>query len=117
MIRVDAFLDRERTSEYKCFDFVREVWLDTFGEDVGEKLRKFMGAVADRKFVLSDIKHCRKLAAPVDPCFVLFQRDLRLPPHVGIWCQGRVLHLGPSGAQFQPIDVVARRHPRVTYFL
>lgn len=116
-IRVDDFLDRERGPQYKCFDFVREVWLESFGEDVGQKLTAFLGEVSTRKFKLSDIKKCRLLKAPVDPCFILLQRDNRLPPHVGIWHCGSVLHLAATGAEFQPLDVVARRYLRVSYFL
>lgn len=116
-INVDSFLDRERGPQYRCFDFVREVWLASFGEDVALKLTAFLGAVSTRKFKLSDIKHCVRLDKPVDPCFVLLQSDLRVLPHVGIWYQGKVLHLAYTGAEYMPLEMVARHYRRVSYFL
>jgi hypothetical protein len=117
MLRVDDFLDRVRTPEYKCFDFVREVWLATYGEDIGIKLQAFLGSTVNRRFTLSDVKRCKRLYIPVDPCFVLLQSDMRLEPHVGIWHKGSVLHLAAVGVEFLPLEMVARRYQRVSYFL
>lgn len=117
MIRVDDFLDRVPSAQYKCFDFAREVWLASFGEDMGDKLKGFLGAASSRRFVLSDIRKCVRLDAPVDPCFVLMRGGKNVIPHVGIWYQGRVLHLSGTGAQYMPLKMVAWRYPRVDYFL
>lgn len=117
MIVVDNWLDRVYTRDYKCFDFVREVWLASFGEDVGNKLTNFMGAVSDRRVVLSDAKRVTILLRPEPPCFALFQRrGVRTPPHIGI-CHGNgILHLAGTGAQFFPLDVVGRQYHKVTFF-
>jgi hypothetical protein len=117
VIRVDDFLDRVRGPQYRCFDFVREVWMLSFGEDLGTKLKNFLGSVSHRRFTKDDLKQCKALDEPVDPCFVLMQRGGKMPPHVGIWYMGNVLHLGAGGAEYQPLSVVARRYPRVSYFL
>ena len=117
MIKVDDFLDRVRGPNYRCFDFVREVWLCSFGEDIAVRLKGFLGAMSQRKFLLSDIKQCKRLKAAVDPCFILFQSDNSLVPHVGIWYRGKVLHLAAGAAEYQPFDVVAKRFTRVSYFL
>jgi hypothetical protein len=118
VIYVDRFLDRVRSKDYRCFDFVREVWLESFGEDIGTKLHAFANSkVADRRIKPSEVRKCHTLAAPVDPCFVLMQRDNRLEPHIGIWYKGNVLHLAGTGAQYLPLEAVAFRYTRITYFL
>jgi hypothetical protein len=114
MIQVDRWLDRTRSQHYRCFDFVREVWLATFGEDVGDRLKHFLN---ERQFALSDIKKCKVLNKPVDPCFVLMQRDRRIEPHIGIWHRGKVLHLAGTGAQYLRLEAVAFRYTRITFFL
>jgi hypothetical protein len=97
---------------------VREVWLESFGEDVGLKLTAFLGSVSQRHIAVSDVKKCVRLDVPVDPCFVLLQPEIRQTlPHVGIWHQGRVLHLGAKGAEFMLLHLVVRRYRKVSYFL
>lgn len=116
-IEVDAFLDRVYAVDYKCFDFVREVWLASYGEDVGDKLKGFLAAVSERRVKLSEAKSVKILDKPESPCFVLLQRKgAKTPPHIGIWYDGEVLHLGPSGAQYFPLPVVARQYQKVTFF-
>jgi hypothetical protein len=116
-IKVDVWLDRVYTQDYKCFDFVREVWLASYGEDVGDKLQGFLAGVSDRRVKLSDAKRVTILEQPESPCFVLLQRKgAKTPPHIGIWFDGAVLHLGATGAQYFPLPVVARQYQKVTLF-
>jgi hypothetical protein len=102
---IDEFLGRMPGPEYNCFDFVREVWLKMKHEDIAEhKLKRLAGPFRNRKWTVSGMKMFQELTNPVDPCFVVMQRP-RAQPHVGIWTDGRVLHLKQSGVEFQPLDV------------
>ena len=116
MIHVDSFLDRVPHAGYRCFDFVREVWLASFGEDVGDQLAGLDGSPRDRKLIPSELRLFRRLDAPVDPCFVVFQRH-RTVPHIGIWYRGSVLHLAASGAQYTLLHFVSRPYSKVSYYL
>lgn len=115
-IVVDKYLDRVPTDEYKCFDFVREVWRDAFGVDVGDQLKALAAALTERKLVGSDLRTCEKLKAAVDPCFVVMQRK-RTVPHIGIMCEGEVLSLTGNGATYDKLKNVARRYGKVSYYL
>jgi hypothetical protein len=113
---VDAFLDRVPGPNYKCFDFAREVWRESFGIDVGDQLKTLSGALSDRRVVPSEMKGFAKLSEPVDPCFVVFQRA-RTTPHIGVWHAGRVLHLqGGASAQFSRLEDIARRYTKVSFY-
>jgi hypothetical protein len=105
---VDPFLDRVQTREYNCLDFTREVWLDMTGEDITARLTGLVGAFVDRKPNLSGVKSFKRLPGPISPCIVVMQR-FHFIPHVGIFWNGRILHLTNRGVQFQPL-VVARQY-------
>ncbi len=116
-INVDRFLNRVPTLRYKCIDFVREVWLDAYGEDIAERLKGYLATAGDRAITRDDLKRFNRLKNPTDTCFVLLQRSRRVAPHVGIWYCGKVLHLAAGGAEYMPLRFVARRYPRVSFFL
>ncbi len=105
---VDPFLDREQSRTYNCFDFVRETWLALTGEDISAKLTGLVGAFASRRATVSGIRGFQRLLEPESPCFAVMQR-FRFVPHIGIYLDGRILHLTNKGAQFQPL-VVARQY-------
>jgi hypothetical protein len=108
MISIDQFLDRMPSKQYNCFDFVKEVWAALVNEDVGIKLDKLVGDFASRKVTVSGVKGFKRLKFPQSPCFVVMQR-FKLVPHVGIFLDGRILHLKESGVEFQP-ELVAKRY-------
>lgn len=105
---VDPFLDRMPGPGYNCLDFVREVWLAMTGQDITAKLTRLVGAFANRKATVSGVKGFQRLKTPVSPCFVVMQR-FKFVPHIGIYLNGRILHLTNKGVQFMPL-VVARQY-------
>jgi hypothetical protein len=117
MIQVDRFLDRVPGPQYKCFDFVREVWRESFGVDLGDQLKGLAAALDSRKVRPGEVKRFIKLAQPVNPCFVIFQRPRNIP-HIGIWYEGRVLHLqGGQSAQYVPLkDVKRLLYTKVSFY-
>lgn len=116
-MNTDPYFDRQRTPTYECFDFVREVWLSEFGEDIGDKLRGLVASISgnSHRVNLSEVKLFKRLQVPIDPCFVILQRG-RTVPHSGIYYQGSVFHLAGNSPQFQPLSVVSRCYPRVSFY-
>lgn len=108
MTSIDVFLDRVPRKGYNCLDFVREVWLYLYREDVTAKLTKLVGDFVNRKVTVSGVKGFKRLQQPESPCFVVMQRS-RCVPHVGIYLDGRILHLGSKGVEFA-MPIVARRY-------
>lgn len=117
MKSIDQFLGRQPKPGYNCLDFVREVWRDGLGrEDVCQTLTGLQGAFAGRRANISGVKSFRRLKGPANPCFVVMQR-FRCVPHVGIWLDGRILHLTDKGVQFQPLIVARAYFTGIRYYL
>lgn len=85
------------------------------GEDVTAKLTGLLGDFSDRKATISGLKGFRRLLEPVNPCFVVFQCK-GFEPHIGICLDGRILHLGARGVEFQPLSVAKVYFRTVKYY-
>lgn len=85
---------------YNCFHFVRDVWLDLTGVDLGDLSPteatpgSMQGAFTAGEEALLGANKVARIPRPVDPCIVLMLRP-RVLNHVGIFTQRRVLHLAP----------------------
>lgn len=114
---IDKFLDRVYIEDkYNCFDFVREVWQDLTGIDIGGLQTPKM----DRRGLKGDWDYTAakwvRIDAPKDPCVVLFMRA-RAIPHVGVYIRGKVLHL-PKGSnvRFEDLSVASLGFTRLSYY-
>jgi hypothetical protein len=107
MASIDKFLDRLPHPGYNCRDFVREVWLELYGEDIASRL--------ESTSLGSGLANFKRLALPVSPCFVFMCRA-RCGPHVGIYLNRRILHMHDSGTEFQPIEVARRYFTEIRYY-
>lgn len=113
---IDKYFARTYNArEYNCAHLVVEVWSDLFGPQLGEMLRSYLCAPSQRKSVLSHLRLGRWLQKPEDPCVILF-RAPKQATHVGLWLQGKVLHITPQGVQYQPLEIVRLGHPKVRFF-
>lgn len=112
---IDRFLDRMPGPKYNCLDFTREVWLSMTGQDITVKLTGLVGAFADRKANLSGVKGFKRLQEPQSPCFIVMQR-FKFVPHLGIWLDGRILHLTNRGVQYQPLVVARSYYQTIRYY-
>jgi hypothetical protein len=112
---IDTFLNRIPKQGYNCHDFVREVWMYLKGEDIAEKLKKLVGAFSNRKVTVSGLKGFTKLDRPESPCFVVMQR-FKFVPHIGIYLDGRILHLGNRGAAFEFPQIAQGYFKRLSYY-
>jgi hypothetical protein len=115
---IDPLLSRTPNESYNCLDFVIEAWAHISGDaSAGDRLRKLSEGVhaEDGKVVLSGVRGFSKLADPFSPCFVVMQRS-KTQPHIGIYYQGRVLHMKETGVEFQPVAVVRRYFTKIGYY-
>jgi hypothetical protein len=112
---LDQFLDRMPSQTYNCFDFTREVWAFLTGVDLTAALKQMQGDFSKRKGTASGRRAHTRLAAPVTPCVVFMQRR-RMRPHVGIWIDGRVIHLKSTGVEFQPLDIAKGYFKWVSFY-
>lgn len=115
---VDEFLLRRfNLRSYNCWDLTREVWLRLTGKDLGspELFHYTASEFGEVVETWQDVRY-REIKQPVSPCIVLMQRPRHMP-HVGVFYNGRVLHIRRAGAQYQPIEVAALGFMTVRYYL
>jgi hypothetical protein len=116
MINIDKYLGKTfRHGKYNCYDFVREIWLELKGVDLGAQTPEEPGVVSYTNKALQVANNLVRLESPEDPSIVLFQRA-RLEPHIGVYVSGRVLHLNRKGAYYMHLDQVSTGYPTVTFY-
>lgn len=103
--------------KYHCGYFTADVWFDMTGQDIRDALGDLFAApLAARKIKKRHRAAFSKLPQPVSPCLAFFYRP-RAAPHVGVWFQGRVLHIHSKGVEWQPPEVASRGFESMEYFL
>lgn len=112
----DTYLGKCYSHTYTCWDFACEVWTALTGKslpighvDVSRPSAELHALAKQYAPAMS------RLEAPRSPCVVLLQRK-RINPHVGIYYQGKVLHLNPSGAVYESLHSVCARYTEVSYY-
>lgn len=116
LLSVDPYLLRTYVQgQYDCLDMAGDVWFDLTGEDLRDRLQSLMGRGKSPEVSREHVRAFTRLDAPQDPCLVLMRRP-RSPPHAGVYVRGRVLHLHPGGAEYQPVDVAARCFTSVRFY-
>lgn len=111
----DLFFKHYDRRNYNCAHFVCEAWLFLKGDDIGNHFSDFFKPISEASAKFSKLKFFKKLKTAESPCIVLFQRK-SLAPHVGIYINGKVLHIQPRGVEFQPIEVVTGLFNKVSFY-
>jgi hypothetical protein len=100
---------------YNCYDFVREVWLELTGTDLGAQTPTESGIQVYTEKALQVANTLVSLPSPEDPCIVLLQRA-RIEPHIGVYTGGKVLHLTKSGAYYMALSQITPGYPTVSFY-
>jgi hypothetical protein len=115
-VAIDQFFGKKYCPKnYNCAHFVCDVLAVLKSPEMGDVLRGFLCAKKHRKVLKDDLSKIILLDKPIDLCVVLMQRP-KAATHVGIYVQGRVLHLSQQSVQCQPLDVVALGFKKVRFF-
>jgi len=112
---IDHFFGREYSETYNCASFACDVWEHLTGTNIQSEMDGFLKPITDRTVPLNLRKSFIKLSKPKSPCLVLMHRP-RTPPHVGIYFEGRVLHIQENGVAYQPADVASFGFTKVRYY-
>lgn len=65
-------------------------------------------------FNVRNLRQFARVDKPKQHTIVLFRA--KNEAHVGLWIDGRVLHLEPHGVVWQPLDYIKRDFERVTFY-
>lgn len=114
---VDSFDDlmgkRFDLRTYNCWDLTREVWLRLTGQVLN---MLFVTARTAGEVAEAEKAQYREIPEAVSPCIALFQRD-RFIPHVGVYLNGRVLHIRRAGVQYSTIEVASFGFTSTRFYL
>lgn len=122
MIQTAKYLDRQfHWKNYNCWDFIREIWLDHCGVDLGQRTPEDTTIVAHRDAfykqwdeVHNKIVH--ELPGPADPCLVLMLRP-KVLSHVGVHTKGNIIHLHPRmGVLVQDVRSATQGFPEIKWY-
>lgn len=95
MIDTDKYLSSVfDIKSYNCWHFVKDVWLELRGQ--------LLEVATVRQAQVDYVE----LPAPRSPCLVLMEAVGQVP-HVGVYLNGKVLHLKQNGAWYQPLEIAS----------
>jgi hypothetical protein len=113
---IDEFFHKcYNRQSYNCAHFVCDVWKRVTGASIDRTLEGFLHPPSARRADPALRRAFVRLGQPVNPCIVLMQRA-KSAPHVGVYLNGRVLHIHEHGVEFQPVDVASRGFDRVRFY-
>ena len=94
--------------KYCCEHFLIDAYKHYTGIDISNKL------LTSGFFCASNLRQFAPVTEPRQHTIVLF-RD-KGKAHVGLWLDGRVLHLEPHGVVWQSLNIVMQGFERVAYY-
>ncbi|TCB50952.1 hypothetical protein E0H80_06170 [Acinetobacter sp. ANC 4779] len=103
---INDLFDREYTQDYTCNEFACEAWERITGENLTERLNDY----------LNDAGSFEGLDVPISPCIAFFSRNPKSSTHVGLFYEGKILHLSPRGVQHIPLDYIMLGFKTVSFY-
>lgn len=118
MTSIDCLFGRDfDRNKYQCAHFTKDAWEHLTGFDLTPALRGLLKPVKE-KFV--DIKQMRKylknVKKPVSPS-VIFMFRRGISPHLGVYYNGRILHLTEVGVRYEQVSVATFGFKKVRYYV
>lgn len=122
MIDVRKWFGKEFSwRHYNCWDFLRDVWLDATGQDLGSRKPPEVSKDGFRRAFVEqqgdvENKLLQRIMEPVTPCVALLERP-GVMSHVGIFMKGKLFHLHPDkGVVLEPMEVASLGFQQVKFY-
>jgi hypothetical protein len=116
MVDVDAYLSRTfDLTRYNCWHFLRDVWMELTGEDLGDRTPERVSAASLIERFDRDVPAFRELPGPTEPSIVLMTRRGAIP-HVGAFFGGRILQMTSFGPSYMDPATAAAGFESVRYY-
>lgn len=94
---LDKYFGRQWSKDYTCHNLASEVWQDLTGK-------------------VLEVGNYEQLGAPQSPCIVFMTNNHRKDSHVGIFVDGRVIHLSIRGTQWIPLEYLQMQFKEVSFY-
>lgn len=115
-MNLDKYFDKVYdSSKYNCAHFVCEIWNELFKIDISWALNGVLTNLGNRKLHAHRLNAFERLALPSGVCLALFQAQ-RKEPHVGIFLEGRILHITKNGVEWSHIETIMTRFNKVRFY-
>lgn len=98
---------------YNCLHYAVERYQQLTGVDVGLYVSELMTGKAERRINPAKLANFRQIDTPVSPCFVVMKAGV---VHGGIYHDGLIHHLTPSGEQAVPLHIIKLNYPKVQFY-
>lgn len=102
----ESLLGKTYRQNYTCYEFACDAWQHVTGESLTDRMQDFLNGTGS--FAPMDV--------PVSPCIAFFYRNDNSPTHVGLFIDGRILHLGFRGVQYIPLDLLMTTFKEVRFY-
>lgn len=102
----ESLLKKIYQHDYTCYEFACEAWCEITGQNLADRMQQF----------LNNVGCFQRLDKPESPCIAFFYRNDKSPTHVGLFIDGRILHLGFRGAQYVPLDMLMMTFKEVRFY-
>lgn len=113
---IDALFDRVHDCKaYNCVHFLCEAWQHVTGTDLRPRMRSFYCSIADMHADKATMRQLQPIKQPISPCIVLLT-SVGHASHVGLYYNGKVLHLSEQGVQYMPLHIVQLTFNRTRFY-
>ena len=93
---------------YHCVHFALDVWEELTGDDLRANFARLLAPLRECTATRECSNRFAEVPAPVNPCLVVMRNGAR-QPHLGVFVDGKVMHLQHAGPMaVAPHNVVAR---------
>lgn len=112
-----AFSKTYDARNYNCAHFVIEIFEKALGIDgpMKEALEGFLTGRGDRRVYAHKLKVFKRLDQAREGCLCLFHAPAS-EPHVGIYLEGRVLHLTKTGVHWVELPIAMIGFKRAGFY-
>lgn len=93
------------THKYTCVDFVCDAWKYLFNVDISNVVRLPVS--------YSSRYHFTRLVLPTSPCIAYMLGE---DNHIGLYYEGKILHLTKNGVEYMRPNVASRGFRTVRYY-
>ena len=114
---IDRFLAKSyNANSYHCAHLVVDVWAFIKGEDLTPHLLPTLTPLSQVKTPDNCKVKFKSLSKPKTTCLVLM-RGVKRNPHIGVFYEGRVLHLTEGGVRFDRLGTCKTLYQNMRFYL
>jgi hypothetical protein len=104
-----------RGKSYTCLHFSEEIWEYVTGCKLNGKLVDLYDPKPSSAKLVKTLHDFKRILKPISPCLVLMTQHGK-EPHIGVFVDNKVIHLGPNVPEYVPLDLAGRGFTHFRYY-